>query len=143
MDRPEVITDNHIYHVYNRGNRRQPIFEDQNDYRAFLQKIEQYRNRYHVSVIAYLFQGSYRFKLIDSSTSLLEVARYIHLNPVSAGLCLEPERWLHSSYRQLCGEADAVEEVILRTDSAPIVSAVNGHVAEYLLFVKSTLLTPE
>jgi REP element-mobilizing transposase RayT len=47
----------------------------------------------------HLFEGRYRSVLVESQAHLLESYRYIALNPVSAGLCREPEDWLWSSYR--------------------------------------------
>lgn len=47
----------------------------------------------------HLFEGRYHSVLVESQAHLLESHRYIALNPVSAGLCREPEDWLWSSYR--------------------------------------------
>lgn len=46
-----------------------------------------------------------RFKSveIESDEQLAEVARYIVLNPVRAGLCAAPEDWRWSSYRAMVG----------------------------------------
>jgi putative transposase len=37
--------------------------------------------------------------LIDADTYLLELSRYIHLNPVRAGIVVKPESYSYSSYR--------------------------------------------
>ena len=37
-------------------------------------------------------------QLIESNAHLLEVARYVHLNPVRAGLCRHPREWPFSTY---------------------------------------------
>ena len=46
-----------------------------------------------------------RFHSVDiaSEAHLAEVARYIVLNPVRAGLCAAPEDWVWSSYRATVG----------------------------------------
>ena len=54
-------------------------------------------NRRHDRV-GHLFQGRYVAKLVDDSAYLLEVWRYIVLNPVCAGLCKSPSEWRWSSY---------------------------------------------
>jgi REP element-mobilizing transposase RayT len=47
-----------------------------------------------------LFQGKAKSKLIDSDEYVLQVIRYIHLNPVSAKLVQAPEDWPFSDYRK-------------------------------------------
>ncbi len=47
----------------------------------------------------HLFQGRYKALLIDVDNYLLEVSRYIHLNPVWAGITEKPENYRYSSYR--------------------------------------------
>jgi putative transposase len=46
----------------------------------------------------HLFQGRYKALLIDGDSYLLEVSRYVHLNPVRAGLAERPESYPYSSY---------------------------------------------
>jgi len=46
-----------------------------------------------------LFQGGYRSLLVHRDAYLLEVVRYVLLNPVRAGLCLSPADWRWSSAR--------------------------------------------
>jgi len=47
----------------------------------------------------HLFQGRYKAILIDRNSYLLELSRYVHLNPVRAKMALKPEDYFHSSYR--------------------------------------------
>jgi len=47
----------------------------------------------------HLFQGRYQALLIDGDDYLLELSRYLHLNPVRAGITERPESYLYSSYR--------------------------------------------
>ena len=51
----------------------------------------------------HLFQGRYKSILVEKESYLLEVARYIVLNPVRAGLVRSPGRWRWSSYRATAG----------------------------------------
>lgn len=53
--------------------------------------------------VGHLFQGRYKAFVIEKETYLLEVARYIVLNPVRAGLVGYPKRWKWSSYRATVG----------------------------------------
>lgn len=46
----------------------------------------------------HLFQGRYRGILVDKDAYLLELSRYVHLNPVRAGIVDRPEQYKWSSY---------------------------------------------
>jgi len=46
-----------------------------------------------------LFQGTFKSKEISDEGSLLQVSRYIHINPLPAGLAEKPEDYPHSSYQ--------------------------------------------
>jgi putative transposase len=51
-----------------------------------------------------LFQGQFQAVRIDRNEYLLHLSRYIHLNPVAAGLVERPEAWEFSSYRDYLGQ---------------------------------------
>lgn len=51
----------------------------------------------------HLFQGRYRALLCDKESYLLELTRYIHLNPVRAKIAKKPETYSWSSYRAYLG----------------------------------------
>jgi REP element-mobilizing transposase RayT len=59
-------------------------------------------NRRHGRV-GHMFQGRYKALLIEEAGYLLQVARYIVLNPVRAALCTTPAEWPWSSYRFSAG----------------------------------------
>lgn len=60
-------------------------------------------NRRHGRV-GHAFQGRFKAILVERDTYLLELARYIVLNPVRAGLAGAPGQWHWSSYRATAGE---------------------------------------
>ncbi len=47
----------------------------------------------------HLFGGRFKAVLVESQGHWLEVSRYVHLNPVRAGLVARPEQWKWSSCR--------------------------------------------
>jgi hypothetical protein len=51
----------------------------------------------------HLFQGRYKAILIQKDSHLLEVCRYVVLNPVRARMVEKPEEWKWSSYRATAG----------------------------------------
>lgn len=65
----------------------------------------QYVNRTH-SRVGHLFQGRYKAVLVQKETYLLELARYIVLNPMRARMVRKMERWPWSSYPATAGLAD-------------------------------------
>ena len=144
--RPRKLAEGCLYHVTARGNNRQSIFLDSQDYRAYLDELENCRtilphqlvafalmpNHVHLVMemlpdatlsdvvrrinLAYtkffnrryqrvgqLYQGRFYSNLIASDAYLLEVTRYVHLNPWRAGLNRRPEDYAWSSYRQYLG----------------------------------------
>ena len=46
----------------------------------------------------HLFQGRYKALIVEKDAYLMRLSRYIHLNPVRAGLVDLPEKWRWSSY---------------------------------------------
>ena len=59
-------------------------------------------NRRHGSV-GHVFQGRYKAILVQKESHLLEVCRYVVLNPVRVKVVEAPERWRWSSYRAAAG----------------------------------------
>ena len=84
----------------------------------------------------HLFQGRYKSILIQKDSHLLEVCRYVVLNPVRAQMVPRPEDWKWSSYRATAGLASAAACVtidwVLRQFSGKRLKAV----AEYRQFVE-------
>jgi putative transposase len=116
------------YHVMNRGRRRERIFQDGNDYQAFIDLLRSTSEMFHADVSAFclmpnhyhllihtpegnltrcmrhiggvytqhfnrrhahegqLFRGRYKAVLVEEEEYLLGLVRYIHFNPIKAGL---------------------------------------------------------
>jgi len=54
----------------------------------------------------HIFQGRYKSVLIQKDTHLLEVCRYVVLNPVRARMVEKPGDWKWSSYRATAGQTE-------------------------------------
>src|ERR1700720_888375 len=92
-----------------RGDRREEIFRDDRDRSKFLGYLAEGAERYRVKVHCYvlmenqfhlvattpegnlskwmhqlLFQGRFKSTVIEAEKYLLEVSRYLHLNPVAS-----------------------------------------------------------
>lgn len=146
MSRPlRIEFPDALYHVTARGDRREDIFEDDQDRQMFLSTLEQVitqfnwvchawclmDNHYHLLIqtpdgnlskgmrqlngvytqasnrrhrrVGHLFQGRFKAILVDSDAYLLELSRYVVLNPVRAGMVKKPAGWPWSSYRASVG----------------------------------------
>lgn len=60
-----------------------------------------YTQRYNRKICrdGHLFRGRYKAILVEEGAYLIELARYIHLNPVKAGLADKPEKHQWTSHR--------------------------------------------
>ena len=63
-------------------------------------------NRRH-RLVGHLFQGRYKSILVQKEAYLLELTRYVVLNPVRARMVADPLDWPWSSDRSVVGEAPA------------------------------------
>jgi putative transposase len=134
------------YHVTARGDRQEPIFEDDTDCAMFIDLLAKevmqqgwllyafclMGNHYHLLVetpepnlvqgmrrlngvytqafnrrharVGHVLQGRYKSILVDKDSYLLELCRYVVLNPVRAKLAGSVERWRWSSYLATAGK---------------------------------------
>ncbi len=53
--------------------------------------------------VGHLFQGRFKGQLVEKESYLLELIRYVALNPVRAGMVARPEEYRWSSYRATVG----------------------------------------
>ncbi|MBI2361216.1 MAG: transposase, partial [Deltaproteobacteria bacterium] len=64
-----------------------------------------YFNRRH-RCTGHLFEQRYKALLVDKDNYLLQVSRYIHLNPVGAGIVRRPQEYRWSSYAAYAGRKE-------------------------------------
>jgi len=143
---------NALYHVTSRGDRREDIYDDDEDRNNFLEILAKVvtdfnwlchgyclmSNHYHLIIetldanlskgmrqlngvytqttnrrhnrTGHLFQGRYKAILVDKESYLLELARYVVLNPVRAkGMVRHIEDWPWSSYLSMISKEPAAD----------------------------------
>lgn len=135
-----------LYHITSRGDRREDIYDDEDDrllfYDVLNEVYERYNwrihafclmsNHYHLIVetpdanlsigmrhlngvytqrfnakqhrVGHVFQGRYKAILVQKESYLLELSRYIVLNPVRARMVRSAKDWPWSSYRATVGQ---------------------------------------
>jgi putative transposase len=138
--KPRIEFDGAFYHVLTRGNQKQNIFLEEEDYHKYLQILIDYKKRYQFSLYAYglmpnhvhllvetkevplskilqginqrytmhfnwkydtvghLFQGRYKAILCNKDEYLLNLIKYIHYNPVRAGITETVDKYPWSSH---------------------------------------------
>jgi putative transposase len=82
----------------------------------------------------HLFQGRYKSIIVDKDSYFLELTRYIHLNPVKAGIVKSPEEYKWSSYN---GYADKKKDRYI--DSGDIKNITTLWGKRYEDFVKTSI----
>lgn len=87
-----VLMPNHVHLIIQGGTT--PLGK-------FMQGVQQcyaqtYNKRYNR--VGHVFQGRYKALLIEDEVYFIGLIRYIHLNPVRAGLCSTPEEYPWSSH---------------------------------------------
>jgi putative transposase len=85
----------------------------------------------------HLLQGRFHAVLVEKESHLLELARYVVLNPVRAGLVASPEQWRWSSYRAVIGAASAPSWLDVNWTVAQFGGTVSEGIARYVAFVKA------
>jgi len=68
----------------------------------------QAHNRRHKRV-GHVFQGRFKGILVDAESYLLELSRYVVLNPLRAGMVKQLRHWKWSSYRAMTGQGKSPE----------------------------------
>jgi len=63
-----------------------------------------------------LFEGRFRHVLVEEEGYIIQLCRYIHLNPVKAGLVADPAAWPYSDYLEWLNErtGDLKDEGFIR-----------------------------
>ncbi|MFH1536209.1 MAG: transposase [Patescibacteria group bacterium] len=57
-----------IYHIYNRGNGKQDIFLDDNDYRFYLNRLAENIKKYNISLICYALMPNHIHLVVKQNT---------------------------------------------------------------------------
>jgi len=68
------------FHIYNRGNRKQDIFLEKEDYLNYLKKLRKYKEKYKISIICYCLMPNHFHLLLrqDSDVFLYKFMQALH-----------------------------------------------------------------
>ena len=77
--KPRIEFEGALYHVITRGNQRQQIFEDPEDYKKYLNILEDYKARYDFFLYAYVLMRNHVHLLIETkAVSLSKILQGIN-----------------------------------------------------------------
>ena len=98
-------------------------------------------NRRH-GLVGHLFQGRYKAILVQKETYLLELSRYVVLNPVRARMVADPADWPWSSYQAAVAEVQAAVWLDIDWLLGQFASERSRAIAGYRQFVLAGLRNP-
>jgi putative transposase len=101
----------------------------------------QWFNRRHRRV-GHVLQGRFKSLLVEKESYLLELCRYVILNPVRAGMVREADEWAWSSYRALAGLQPAPDWLDVPSVLALFDPSVSTAQAAYRRFVADGVNQP-
>ena len=85
----------------------------------------------------HLFQDRFRSEIVDNDPYLLQVSRYIHNNPVKAGIVARPGEYRWSSYNAYVGKATSINNLLETNKILGLFSEQkNRAVMEYFRFME-------
>jgi REP element-mobilizing transposase RayT len=93
------------------------------------QRYTQWINKKHERV-GHLFQGRYKAILVDKDDYLAELIRYIHLNPVRAGIVGDPTDYTFSSHAAYAGHVKAPSWLFIDRNHGQFGKTLSGARAE-------------
>lgn len=101
------LMGNHIHLLIREGNEPlEQIFK-----RVGVRFVRWYNNKYERT--GHLFQDRFRSEPVASDEYAMTVVRYIHRNPVKAGLCQSAEQYHYSSYNEYIGNAWIIDKELI------------------------------
>ncbi|NQT16436.1 MAG: transposase [Planctomycetes bacterium] len=89
-----------------------------------------------------LFQGRFKAVLVEDESHALELTRYVHLNPVRAGLVERPEEYGWSSYQDYLGVRKSPAWLDWETILGELAKARSRARSAYRRFVEAGLSEP-
>jgi len=92
--------------------------------------------------VGHVFQGRYKSILVEKDSYLLELSRYIVLNPVRAGMVQSAEDWPWSSYGAMVGQGDGISGLNTKWMLALFGNTKEKAMASYKIFVSEGMEQP-
>jgi putative transposase len=89
--KPRIQYEGAFYHVITRGNQRQKVFRDEEDYRQYLEILARYKNLYKYRLYAYVLMNNHVHLLIET--------RETQLSKILQGINQSYTAWFNKRYK--------------------------------------------
>lgn len=72
-----MISPDHVFHVVNRGNNKQDIFQDGADFHAFIRLLILYKRKLHILIHHYVLMPNHIHLLLQPTQKAEDVSRFM------------------------------------------------------------------
>jgi putative transposase len=105
-----LFIKNALYHVISRGNQKQVVFHEKEDYEYFLTRLKKYKAKYNFRIYAYCLMDNHIHLLIDPGDKL-------NLTKVMHGMNTSYAMWFNNKYGK-CGHVwqDRFKSFVIQKD---------------------------
>jgi putative transposase len=138
MPRPlRILLSDLIYHVLNRGNNRQIVFVDDQDYLHYLEILKRYKERFNFKIFAYCLMTNHIHLLIKTSSGgtisqimkamTIAHTRHYHLKYTSSG-----HIWQGRFKSPIVSEDEYLLTLMRYIEQNPVRAGIVEHPEKYL-----------
>jgi len=89
-----ILLDNACYHVINRGNQKQNIFQEEPDFEKYLEILRHYKKKYNFKLYAYCLMPNHIHLVID-------IRKTSDLAKIMQGLTQTYTVWFNNKYNKV------------------------------------------
>lgn len=82
---PRIAPDEEIYHILIRGNNRQDVYKDEQDYKKYVEILQKYKGRYDFKLYHYVLMRNHVHLVLETTGKggrLSEIMKGINLSYV-------------------------------------------------------------
>jgi len=90
-----IAPEEHIYHILTRGNNRQDVFKDENDYKKYMEILQRYKERYKFRLYHYALMKNHIHLVLETAE------RGGQLSDVMKGINLSYAQYYKNKYRHI------------------------------------------
>ena len=89
-----ILLDNACYHIINRGNQKQNIFQEEPDFEKYLEILRHYKKKYNFKLYAYCLMPNHIHLVID-------IRKTSDLAKIMQGLTQTYTVWFNNKYNKV------------------------------------------
>jgi putative transposase len=90
-----IAPDEHVYHILTRGNNRQNVFKDEEDWRKYLEILQRYKEKYRFRLYHYALMRNHIHLVLETTD------KGGRLSEIMKGINLSYAQYFKSKYRHI------------------------------------------